>query len=46
MQSCKEKLLFLWQIFHTTKCLGHHFYNHVIKALLSEAELCADQDDV
>ena len=44
IQSCKKEPLSLRRFFRTTKFLGRHFYNHVIKSILSEAELRADED--
>ena len=43
IQSCKTEPPFLCEIFRTTKFLGSQFYNHVIKSILAEAELRADQ---
>ena len=43
LQSWKEEASFLQQIFCITQFSGHHFHNHVIQSILSEAKLCAEQ---
>ena len=35
-----------WQIFRLIKYLGRHFCSHMMKSILSEANLHADQDGV
>ena len=42
--SCVKKTHRFLQIFRLLKYLGHHFSSHIMKSMLSEAELRADQD--